>query len=155
MLNKIYDLLQSRLNSLSLIIKWIGVLLIFLSIIGVFNHSGRIKFYKNLEAKKEITADSKMAEKVMRYFNFTDDEIKRAEVIKLENIEGIVRFGDRPPNKLVAYGKHLKLKIIGDLVKFRQWAYSTSKLYDWLGFIFVALGGVVIDSFLYWQQRKK
>ena len=153
MLKKIWTFLQPKIGLLSLIVKGLGALLILLSLLGVFKHHKRIEFYNDLKTKKEMPADSPMTKKVMREFELSDEEIKLTEKIKLQFV-GIVQVGPPTPDTLVAYGKHFEPRIMGNVTKLQQWANSGSKLYEWIGFILVAIG-VVVDTMLHWQQNRK
>jgi hypothetical protein len=153
MLKKIWTFLQPKIASLSLTVKWLGVLLVLLSILGVFKHHKRIAFYENLQMKKEMPADSVMAKKVMREFKLKDDEIKRTKKIMLKDMR-YIQVGTPTLDTFVAEGDYRELKNMGKLIELQQWANSGSRLYEWLGFILVAVG-VVIDTILHWQQNRK
>ena len=151
---KIYTYLQPKLELFSLIVKGLGALLILLSLLGVFKHHNRIKFFRNLEMKKEISADSPIAKELMREFKLKDEEITLTKKIKLEDLR-YVQVGQPNHNTLIAEQSPDKPpKIMGDLSQLRQWVHSSSKLYEWLGFTLVNVG-FAIDIMLYWKARHK
>lgn len=144
---------RRRLKQWSLWLKGVGVLLLLLSLLGVFRHHGRIQLYEQLREKREVTATSMTARRLMKEFGFPPQQIVMIDTLVLHDL----RFGKNGPplaGQVEARTRDGLKRTITDLMKFKDWAYSTSSLYGWFSFSLVILG-FIIDIGLYLKERRQ
>jgi hypothetical protein len=123
----------------AIVLEFLGAVLLLLSITGFFQYHERIELYKTLQIKKEVPAESPVAQQLMKDYGFPDEQIKLIKVLYLKDL----RFGDMGRSiagLVIAGAVDGRDRNIVDLIEFREWAYTQSKTYDWVAFGLVARG---------------
>jgi len=143
---------SSKLKKISLILKWGGASLFFVSILGFFNYPERVQFYEELQYRKEMSADSQVAQKLMKNFGFPEEQIKFIEKIILIDLR-FGKMGRSIAGKAVAVAKDGRQRTISDLIEIRSWAHAKSRVYDWIAFSLI-FSGLLIDSFILFCLEK-
>jgi hypothetical protein len=142
--------IQSKLTLFLLVVKGIGFVLLLLSILGVFKHHDRIEFYETLQMEKELPADLPVARELMKERGVPDEQIILIKKILIRDLR-FGRMGRSIGGTVVAEATPDERRTLGDLVEFREWAYSKSKAYEWIGFVLVA-AGFTIDIIIYFRE---
>ena len=140
------------LKAIGLILKWSGVVLLFLSLLGMFEHPERINFYENLQQQKEIQGNSRLSRQLMKDYGFPQQQIELIQKIILKDLR-FGKMGRSVAGKAVAVSTDGRKRTIADLIELRSWAYSKSKFYDWIAFSLI-LVGLILESILHIKENK-
>jgi len=141
------------IKGFGLFLKWSGVLLLFLSLVGVFDHPERFELYKSLQQKKEIPANSAAAIELMEKYGFPQQQIEMIEKIKLRDLR-FGTMGRSVAGNAVAVSNDERERTITDLMEFREWAYPKSKSYDWMVFTLIIFG-LIIETLIHVKENRE
>ena len=141
------SIVRMKLKRVSLGAKWSGAVLLLLVLLGVFRYHERIEFYEKLQEKKELPANSAVARQLMQDFDVPAQQIKFIDEIFLRGLQ-YGAMGRSVSGNVVGKSKDGRTRTFADLMEFRSWAYSQSRLYSWLSFCLVLLA-LLIDTWCY------
>jgi hypothetical protein len=141
------------IKGFGLFLKWSGVFLLFLSLIGVFDHPDRVELYESLQQKKEIPAHSAVAIELMKKYGFPQEQIEMIDKIKLRDLR-FGTMGRSVAGNAVAVSGDGRERTITDILEFREWAYSKSKSYDWMAFTLIIFG-LIIETLVHVKGNRE
>ena len=144
--------LITYIERIAFIAKWVGAIFLLFSIIGVFEYPKRKEFYKELQIKKTLPADSNITNQLLKDFGFPTEQVKLIETITLKGMTW-GGSGHTVTGVVVAETKDGRSRTIGELNEVRSWTYSASETYNWLSFSFIVFG-LIVESFVRVKGKK-
>jgi hypothetical protein len=132
-----------RLQWMGLAAEGIAALLIFLSLIGVFQHSDRVDLYESLVQFEAVyvPVQSTVVRDLLRDFGVPDDHIDLFAKLRTRSVTA---SGDRIlEGEVVAWTEDGQSKTLGTIEEVREWAYAESKFYLWTSFALLMFGLVI------------
>jgi hypothetical protein len=132
-----------RLQWMGLAAEGIAALLIFLWLIGVFQHSDRVDLYESLVQFEavDVPVQSTVVRDLLRDFGVPDDHI---DLIAKLRTRSAMASGDRIlEGGVVAWTEDGQSRTLGTIEEVRDWAYAESRFYLWTSFALLMFGLVI------------
>lgn len=142
--------LKSFIQCIAFIAKWAGATLLLLSIIGAFEYPQRKELYNKLQTQKTISARSKITNKLMKDFGFPIEQVQLINTITFTSITW-GGSGHSIAGVIIAQTSNGKQRTICEMNEMHSWAYSESRLYNWLSFILIFFG-LIVESILRYKN---
>ena len=135
-------------NTIGLVLKWLGVLLFFLTLLGTFEHPERTAFYDNLRHNKEVHGRSPVAKQLMKKSGFSSEQIESVSKVQLEDFRPS-EMGRSIEGKVIAVSSDGQKHNVTELIKLRSWAFLTNRVPQWIAFVLILLGSAIESILLY------
>jgi hypothetical protein len=132
----------SRIKLVLTLLPWIGALITLLALLGAGNYPEREQFYATMLHEMNLPAKTSIGIQFMKDFGLSDSDIELADRL---TVSGLGTGGLISSGNIHAKAADDTALTICNTDQLRDWAYSKSSLYEWIGFGLV-VGGLFMNT---------